>query len=110
MAYSETVDMVKNDTLPSIVFTIVNPTTGDPVDLTGATCRLRIRKKDVGTLKTTLVCAAVDLPEGQVSTNFPSGTFDEAGIYEAEMEITFISGGVQTVFDMIKFNVREEIG
>ena len=42
----------------------------------------------------------------KAATVFPSDTFAEPGVYEGEIEITFSGGGVQTLFDLIKFNVR----
>ena len=39
---------------------------------------------------------------------FPSDTFPAAGLYEAEVELTKSSGDIQTVVDLIKFNVRED--
>ena len=56
-----------------------------------------------------LVCAEVDMPNGQVSSNFPSGVLDTAGTFEGELEVTFASG-VQTTYDKIKFVVRSQVG
>jgi hypothetical protein len=49
-----------------------------------------------------------DGSNGKVATNFPAGTLDTAGTFEGELEITFQSGGVQTVNDLIKFKVRSD--
>jgi hypothetical protein len=43
-----------------------------------------------------------------VVTDFPAGTLDTAGTFEGEIEITFSSGGVQTVYDLIKLKVRSD--
>jgi hypothetical protein len=32
----------------------------------------------------------------------------EAGDYEGEIEITFADGQVQTVYDLLKFKIRED--
>lgn len=109
MAYINTLYLVVNDTLPNVVFTVYDQMTSAAIDLTGAVVRLRIREVGATTEKAALVCTAVDLPVGKVSTNFPAGVFDAAGTYEGEFEITF-SGGIQTTYDMLKFVVRDEVG
>jgi hypothetical protein len=42
------------------------------------------------------------------SNTFPSDTFPDAGAYEAEVEFTKSNGDIQTVVDLIKFNVRDD--
>lgn len=110
MAYIQTLYLVVGDTLPNVVFTLEDQTTGDAINLTGATVRMRIREVGSSTEKAVLTCTAVDLPNGQVSTNFPSGVLDVAGTFEAELEITFSGGDVQTMYDKIKLVVRDEVG
>ena len=39
---------------------------------------------------------------------FPADTFPAAGAYEAEIEFTKSNGDIQTVVDLIKFNVRDD--
>jgi hypothetical protein len=109
MAFTHTVPLVVNDTLPNIVYTIVDQNTDTPVNLTGSTVRLRIREIGSSTEKAVLVCAEVDMPNGQVSSNFPSGVLDTAGTFEGELEVTFPSG-VQTTYDKVKFIVRSQVG
>lgn len=109
MAYAHTIPLVVGDTLPNVVYTIVDQTTDTAVDLTGATVRLRIRAVGATTEKAVLVCTEVDMPNGQVSSNFPSGVLDTVGTFEGELEVTFASG-VQTTYDKIKFVVREAVG
>jgi hypothetical protein len=109
MAYLETMYLVVGDTLPNTVFTVIDQTTGLAVNLTGATVRMRIREVGATTEKAALVCSAVDLINGQVSTAFPAGVLDTAGTFEAEIEVTF-PGGVQTMYDKIKLVVRGAVG
>ncbi len=40
---------------------------------------------------------------------FPGGTFADAGMYEAEVEVTYASGKVETVFDKYLYETRESI-
>lgn len=109
MAYTHTIPLVVNDTLPNVVYTIVDQATDTAVDLTGSVVRLRIREIGSSSEKAVLVCSAVDLPNGQVSSNFPSGVLDTAGTFEGELEVTFPSG-VQTTYDKVKFIVRSQVG
>ncbi len=120
MAYSETLKLVTGDTLPELTFTLRdsqkavggstldpnNSETWAPIDVSGATVRLRIRELGSSTVKATLVCLVIDGENGKVVTNFPAGTLDKAGTFEGEIEITFPLGGVQTVYDLIKLKVR----
>jgi hypothetical protein len=69
---------------------------------------MRIRELGSTTVKSTLTCTITSNAGGTVQTNFPAGTLDTAGTFEAEVEITFASGGIQTVNDLIKLKVRED--
>jgi hypothetical protein len=122
MAYSSTLNLVTGDTLPELTFTLKdsntaatglnldedNDATWAPIDLTGTTVRLRIREVGSSTVKSTLTCAVTDATGGKVATDFPDGTLDTAGTFEAELEITFSGGGKQTVNDLIKLKVRSD--
>jgi hypothetical protein len=122
MAYSDTLNLVVGDTLPQLNLTLKdsnaaaagltldpdNSATWAPIDITGATVRMRIRELGPTTVKSTLTCTITSNAGGTVQTNFPAGTLDTAGTFEAEVEITFASGGIQTVNDLIKLKVRED--
>ncbi|HAW74130.1 MAG TPA: hypothetical protein DCW74_00160 [Alteromonas australica] len=123
MAYSDTINLVVGDTLPEVTVTlkdsnkaatgktldVEDPTTWDPIDLTGATVRMRIRAVGSSTVLSTLTMA-VQSPatEGKASTNFPDGTLASSGVFEAEVEITFSGGGKQTVHDLLKLKIRDD--
>ena len=122
MAYSETLNLVVGDTLPELTITLkdsnkaviggtldeTDSNTWRPIDLGGATVKMRIRELGAETVKATLTCTVVDAENGKVVTNFPTGTLDAAGVFEAEVEITLSSGGIQTVNDLIKLKVRDD--
>lgn len=122
MAYSETLNLVQGDTLPELTFTLKdsntaasgltldpnNSATWAPIDVTGAQVRLRLRELGTTTIKSTLLCTISDGQNGKVITDFPAGTLDTAGTFEGEIEITFSSGGIQTVYDLVKFKVRSD--
>jgi len=122
MAYSTTISLVAGDTLPELTLTLkdsnsaaagqvldaADSTTWAPINVTGATVRLRIRELGSTTVASTLTCTVTEGTEGKVVTDFPTGTLSSAGTFEGEIEVTFSSGGIQTVYDLIKFKVRSD--
>lgn len=124
MAYSDTINCVVGDTLPSLVCTIRDrntaapgqtlrpndPLTWAPINLTGATVRMYIRAAGVTTAPVaTLIGTVVDPANGVVTFMFGSNTLSAAGAFDAEIEITFAGGGIQTIVDFIKIKVRDQI-
>lgn len=125
MAYSDIIELVVGDTLPALTFTLRDrntaasgkvlarndPTTWAPINITGATVKLHLRKQgETGAPSASLTCTVTDGAAGTAATDFPEGTLDEAGTFDGEVEITFSGGGIQTVVDLIKFKVRDDIG
>jgi|TARA_B100001093_G_scaffold16219_1_gene14786 hypothetical protein len=122
MAYATTLRMVKGDTLPELTITLKDSNTAASgqvldqensdtfanVDITGGTIRIRIRQIGETTILKTVTASITDASNGKVSMVFPSDTFPAAGLYEAEVELTKSTGDIQTVVDLIKFNVRED--
>jgi len=122
MAYSETIKLVKGDTLPELTITLKDsntaasgqtldpedPDTFAPVDITGGTVRVRIRQIGETTILKTITATITDASGGKVTMLFPSDTFSEAGVYEAEVEFTKSDGNIQTVNDLIKLSVRDD--
>jgi hypothetical protein len=122
MAYSETIKLVKGDTLPELTITLKDsntaasgqtldpedPDTFAPVDITGGTVRVRIRQIGETTILKTITATITDASSGKVTMLFPSDTFSEAGVYEAEVEFTKSDGNIQTVNDLIKLSVRDD--
>lgn len=122
MAYSHSIKLVVGDTLPELFITLRdsnspalgkvldpnNPATWAPINVTGATVKLKVREFGSSTLHATLTCYVNNGPAGIVYTDFPEGTWNKAGKFEGEVEITFSTGGVQTVQDLLEFKVRGE--
>jgi hypothetical protein len=122
MAYSSTIKVVVGDTHPELNFTLrdsntaasgqtldaEDPTTFAAIDLTGATTRVRIRKIGTTAILKTITCSNTDPTNGKCAMAFTSDTFESAGLYEGEIEITKSDGNIQTVNDLIKFNVRDD--
>lgn len=120
MAYSQTLKVVAGDTLPALTFTLRDSNqaasgatldendsdTWAPINITSADVVLRIREIGDTTLVDTLTGTVTDGAAGEVMVDFSSTTFETAGEFEGELEVTFSGGGIQTVVDLIKFKVR----
>ena len=109
---SEKIKLVRNDTRPAIIATITDEKTGEVIPLTTASqVVLKFRAAGSETLQAT-VTGVVTNAAGGVVTFFPSSAPEmltgDAGDYEGEIEITFADGTVQTVYDVLKFKVRED--
>jgi len=103
--------LVKGDQAPQIQAKLTRDDTGAAIDFSGGSCALKFRAK--GTTTTLFTLAAAD-----VGQNFQDGiavfsfsgtqlTLDE-GYYEGEIEITYDSGTVETIFQVLDFYIRAE--
>jgi hypothetical protein len=122
MAYSETIYLVQGDTLPQLKVTVRDRNEAaagkvlDPedqstwalVNLTGSTVRLRIREVGGTSVKSTLIGNNTNPLIGEVVFLFDASTLDTAGVFEGEIEYTSGTGGIQTVYELIKLQVREQ--
>ena len=108
---TERIRLVQNDSRPAIVVNIMDGSTGNtPLNLTGATVRLKVRRLDELTVISVLVASIVNGANGQC-VFFPAlapEMMQDFGNFKGEVEITFEDGQVQTVYDLISFTVREE--
>lgn len=108
---TEKIKLVQGDTKPALVCTITDEVTGLPITLTGATVRLKFRQVGSTTLTATITGSITDAAAGQVAflpASAPQMLQGEPGDYEGEIEITFADSTVQTVYDLLKFRVRED--
>jgi hypothetical protein len=122
MAYSDTIKLVVGDTLPELTFTlkdsntaasgatlnVEDETTWAPINLTGATVKLRIREVGSTTVLSTITATITSASNGTCALTFPTGTWATAGTFEGEIEHTTSGSGIQTVQDFIKFKVRDD--
>ena len=122
MAYSSTIKLVVGDTLPELNFTLKDSntaaagktldaddsTTWAAVNLSGSTVRFRIREVGSTSVLSTITATVTSAANGQVAVAFPNGTWTTSGTFEGEIEHTTSGGGIQTVQDLIKFQVRDD--
>lgn len=108
---ADKIKLVQGDTRPAIVCTITDDTTGQAINLTGATLLLKFRQVGSSALTASVNGAVTDGPNGVAAfypASAPAMLQGEPGDYEGEIEITFQDGQVQTVYDVLKFKVRED--
>ena len=104
--------LVQGDDAPQIKVTLTRDVTGEVIDITGKTVRLKFRKKNTSTVLTTITSSSTgaDLTAGNAIFVWGSSDLDiTPGAYEAEVEMTDDSTGVvETVYETLDFVVRED--
>ena len=127
MAYFETINLVQGDTNPQLNFTLRDSKTAittDPVtildeddsstwaiiDITGYSIELKFRALNSTTaLFTEALGITAPATNGECYMIWPADSLDvAAGIYEGELQLTDGSSKVQTVYDKLKFKIREQ--
>ena len=123
MAYYDTINLVANDTKPEINLTLKDSNTAaagltlDPddsatwgiIDITDPTVTVKFRALGGSTVLDTMTCIKVVPENGTCYMPWGSDTLDvSAGTYEGEISLTYTSGGILTLFDRLKFKVRDD--
>lgn len=101
---------VEDNTAPALQITLKR--NGRGIDLTGATVTLAIQNKRTKTITNTghQACALVAEDEGVISYPVEDGDFNEPGDdYIAEVKITYSSGKVERIYDMLSISVRPKV-
>jgi hypothetical protein len=109
---SEKIKLVAGDTRPQVKVTLTDDTTGDPIDIgVGGTVALHFRATGTDVVLFTVAGTVVDSVNGVVVFSWPPGSLDlDEGMYEGEIEITFPDGTSQTVYDLLNFKLRSQVG
>lgn len=84
---------------------------GQPIDLSNATgAVMYLRKKGTTTVLAT-INMVIEAPatQGLLSLHWPVISY-EPGHYEGEIAIALTGGGTQTVYDLQRFYIREDVG
>ncbi len=124
MAYFETINLVQGDTKPELNFTLRDSATAvsgktldendsstwEIINITGYTIKLKFKALNSSTvLFTEALGITAPATNGECFMIWPADSLDvTAGIYEGELELTDGSSKVQTVYDKLKFKVREQ--
>lgn len=108
---SEKIKLVQGDTRPALVCTITDEATGLAINVTGCTAVLKFRELGATTLQAAVPGSITNGVAGEITfypASEPAMLQGAAGEYEGEIEITFTDGQIQTVYDTLKFRVRED--
>ena len=129
MAYFETINLVQGDTSPQLNFTLRDSKTAittDPVtildeddsstwaiiNITNYSIELKFRALGSSTVLFTEALGITSAAGGTCYMIWPADSLDvAAGMYEGELQITdntATPARVQTVYDKLKFKVREQ--
>ena len=123
MAYYADINLVANDTKPEINLTLKDSNTAaagltlDPddsatwgiIDITDPTVTVKFRALGGSTVLDTMTCVKVVPENGTCYMAWGSDTLDvAAGTYEGEISLTYDDGGILTLFDRLKFKVRDD--
>lgn len=108
---AEKIKLVRNDTAPQIRVTITDEETGNPVNLSNGSVQLHFRR--VGATQVLFSKQLWINPEtasnGVAVVIWDAGDLNlSAGDYEGEIEVVRSNGMRETVYDILKFKIREE--
>lgn len=107
----QTYTLVQNDQAPQIQAILKRDDDGSIINFAGGSCALKFRKKGASVILFTL--SAVDIGDnfanGVAIFSFSGTQLDiDAGYYEGEIEITYSSGAIETVFAVLDFYLRAD--
>ena len=107
----DVIRLVQGDTKPSIILALTDENTGLPLNLAAASTNVYIKFRAAGstTLLSTITCQKyTNGSDGKVQFDFSGGVLNvDPGMYEGEIEVVF-NGDKQTVYDTMRFRVRQE--
>jgi len=111
MATIATFNYVQGDTGPQLKLTFTDEDTSTATDLTGATVKMHFRASGATSVlySKTLYVNPGTPTLGIALVNWATGELDyDAGTYYGEIEVTKASGQIETIYDTIRFNLRED--
>ena len=106
-----TIQLVQNDTGPDITVTIYDVATNAPIDFSNASDVVKMhfaREDGTGSPVSITGTKPGGGGDGRALFAWSAGNLASVGDYEGEIEITFSDSTVQTVYDLLKFKVRED--
>ena len=106
---AEKIKLVQGDTRPQVKVTVLDDNTDTAIDIRNSSLVMRFRAVGSTTVLDTLNGIILDGINGIAAFAWNPTTLNvDAGDYEGEIEITFSDNTRQTVYDVIKFKVRED--
>ena len=123
MAYYEEINLVAGDSKPEINFTLKDSNTAaagltlDPddsdtwsaIDISDPAVTVKFRALGASTVLDTMTCIKTVPIDGKCYIPWGADTLAvSAGTYEGEISLTYTSGGILTLFDRLKFKIRDD--
>ncbi len=124
VAYYDTIKLVAGDDKPEINLTLKDRNTAaagfilDPddsttwaiIDISDPTINVKFRALGTTVILDTMTCVKVaPYTDGICYMPWNLDTLDvTAGLYEGEIELVYTSGRIQTLFDKLKFKIRDD--
>ena len=124
MAYYDEIQVVANDTKPEVNLTLKDANTAAagltldpddsstwaPIDISDPTIRVKFRALGGSSILDTMTCIKIaPFTDGKCYMPWGSTTLAvAAGTYEGEIELTYSTGAIWTLFDRLKFKVRAD--
>lgn len=100
---------VQGDTGPQLKLTLTEEDSGSAVDLTGATVTLHFRAAGEDNVLFSRQFFINPDVAGEAILQWEEGDLDvEPGAYEGEVEVVRASGLRETLYDKLKFRIRED--
>ena len=100
--------LVQGDAKVPLRGTITDRDTGDPADLTDCDVFFQMRKKDDGRYTINALCEIVDENAGLVRYVTGANDLNNPGTYQAQFEMRFADGTIQTTEPVIEIIVRRQ--
>ena len=124
MAYYDEIQVVANDTKPEVNLTLKDANTAAtgltldpddsstwaPIDISDPIFRVKFRALGGSSILDTMTCIKI-APYTDGACYMPWGATTlavAAGTYEGEIELTYTTGAIWTLFDRLKFKVRAD--
>jgi len=95
----------QNDTTPSLRASLLNGS-GDAVDLINTTVKFHMRPIGSSTPSIDAVASVISEPLGVVQYDWLAGDTSDIGSYQAEFEVTYADGNVETFPNSRYINVE----
>jgi hypothetical protein len=105
------IKLVRGDTGPQVQLTLTNEATGAVIDLTGATATLHMKAVATGTVvfSRPLIIAPPTAAQGVALVVWGATDLDQTpGDYDGEVEVILTGGMRQTVYDVLRFRLRDQ--
>ena len=110
---ADTIKLVKGDSKPVIILTLTDDVTNSPLDVSSASVTVTVRFALVnGSLLNVINCTKVNSgTDGKVQFDFSGGilTNVDPGEYQGEIVVNTSGAGSETVYDKLRFRVRDNI-